>query len=250
MTGPAALHPTRLIRWSRGAMRVAFLSDIHANFTALVAALASAERRGCDRVVVVGDVVGGGPHPVEVIRLLARRRIPAVAGNLDRKVLAVGGDAGRLEELAARGRKRAVHAWTALQLGPTERAWLGALPAELELDCAGQRVLVVHGSPLGDEDYVFPSVTAPAMRAKLAGRRPAVLVCGHSHVPFTRVVAGVRVVNCGSVGRPVDGDPRGAYAILDCRAEVAPRARIVRFPYAAEQVERDLASRGVPRAVP
>jgi putative phosphoesterase len=230
--------------------RVALLSDVHANFTALVAALASAERRGCERVVVAGDVVGGGPHPVEVIRLLARRRIPALAGNLDRKVLAVGDDAGRLEELVARGRKRAVNAWTALQLGPAERAWLSALPAELELECAGQQVLVVHGSPLGDEDYVFASITAPALRAKLAGRRPAVLVCGHSHVPFTRTVAGVRVVNCGSVGRPVDGDPRGSYAILDCRADGAPRARIVRFAYATGQVERDLAARGVPQAAP
>jgi putative phosphoesterase len=226
------------------------LSDIHANFTALVAALASAERRGCERVVVAGDVVGGGPHPVEVIRMLARRRIPALAGNLDRKVLAVGGDAARLEELAARGRKRAVQAWTALQLGPAERDWLAALPAELELECAGHAVLVVHGSPLGDEDYVFPSITARALRDKLGGRRPEVLVCGHSHVPFVRTVAGVRVVNCGSVGRPVDGDPRGSYAILDCRAGAAPRARIVRFPYAAEQVEHDLTSRGVPRVAP
>ena len=250
MTARAPQGSTRRLRWGGTARRVALLSDIHANFTALVAALASAERRGCERVVVAGDVVGGGPHPVEVIRLLARRRIPAITGNLDRKVLAAGDDAGRLEELAARGRKRAVHAWTALQLGSAERAWLAALPAEIELECAGQQVLVVHGSPLGDEDYVFPSVTGRALRDKLGGRRPAVLVCGHSHVPFTRVIAGVRVVNCGSVGRPVDGDPRGAYAILDCREDAAPRARIVRFSYAVEQVERDLASRGVPRAAP
>lgn len=245
----SAAAPQR-VRWGGAAKRVAFLSDIHANFTALAAALSSAERRGCERFVVAGDVVGGGPHPVEVIRLLTRRRIPALAGNLDRKVLAVGDDTGRLEELAARGRKRAVHAWTALQLGSAERAWLGALPAQLELDCAGQQILIVHGSPLGDEDYVFPSVTARALRDKLGDRRPAVLVCGHSHIPFRRVIAGVLVVNCGSVGRPVDGDPRGAYAILDCRTDAAPRARIVRFSYAAEQVERDLASRGVPRAAP
>jgi len=233
-----------------GATRVACLSDVHANFTALAAALASAERHGCDRVVVAGDVVGGGPHPVEVIRLLARRRVPAVSGNLDRKVLASGEDGARLEELAARGRKRALHAWTALQLGPAERAWLAALPSELELDCAGHRVLVVHGSPLGDEDYVFPSITAPALRAKLGGRRPAVLVCGHSHVPFTRSVAGVRVVNCGSVGRPVDGDPRGSFAIVDCRPGEAPRARVVRVAFDAGQVERDLRNRGVPQPDP
>lgn len=250
MTGAAPRGPTRRVRWGGAATRVAFLSDIHANFTALVAALASAARRGCERVVVAGDVVGGGPHPVEVIRLLARRRIPAVSGNLDRKVLSIGDDAARLEEVAARGRKRAVNAWTALQLGPAERAWLSALPAELELECAGHSVLVVHGSPLGDDDYVFPSITAPALRGKLGGRHPAVLVCGHSHVPFTRSLAGVRVVNCGSVGRPVDGDPRGSYAILDCRVGAPPRARIVRFPYAAEQVERDLRTRGVPATAP
>ena len=70
-------------------MKVAFLSDIHANFPALCAALAAAERAHAETIVVAGDMVGGGPHPVEVVRLLAQRRVPAIAGNLERELLSL-----------------------------------------------------------------------------------------------------------------------------------------------------------------
>ena len=70
-------------------MRVAFLSDIHANFPALCRALEWAQRNRADRVVCAGDIVGHGPHPTEVIRLLVEQNVEAILGNVDRKVLAL-----------------------------------------------------------------------------------------------------------------------------------------------------------------
>lgn len=230
-------------------MRVAFLADVHANFPALCAALAAAERLGATAAVVAGDLVGSGPHPVEVVRLLMQRGVRAVRGNVERKVLALTGGGRKLSRLL--DRPKAGHlAWTAMQLGPAEREWLAALPERLDLSLGGVAVRVVHGSARSDLEYVFPSVTAHALPALAGAPRPQVLVCGHSHIPFTRSLAGVRVVNCGSVGRPVDGDARGALALVDLAAPAPVRARIVRFSYPVEETARDLTARGVPGAVP
>jgi len=212
-------------------MRVAILSDLHANLPAFEAALADLERRGAKVVLVAGDVVGDGPHPSEVVALLRQRAIPTIRGNVERKVL----EAASLTEaeLALRtGRKKQADLLsTARHLGREDLDWLRALPASLDLRLAGSRLLLVHGSPLADTDYVYPSLTARALAAKLGTDRPDVLACGHSHIPFTRRIAGVAVVNAGSVGRSIDGDPRGAYALLDLDSGALPRARIVRFPY-------------------
>lgn len=223
-------------------MKAVFLSDVHANFPALWRALQAARRRGAERVVCAGDLVGFGPHPVEVLRLLQERKVLCIRGNVERKVLEL------LEESPRRLRKLLDKknlgplAWTALQLGEGEQAFLRGLPERLELDLEGVHVLVVHGSPRKDTEYLYPSLTEPALKARLGAERPDLLVCGHSHIPFARRVGGVLVVNCGSAGKPVDGDPRGSFAAADLRKGEA-RVRIVRFAYPVERVVRDLRER-------
>jgi putative phosphoesterase len=224
-------------------MRVAFLSDIHGNFPALCRALELARRNRADRVVCAGDIVGHGPHPTEVVRLLVEQRIEAIMGNVDRKVLRLLQTPRKLKKRLEK-KAHAPAAWAALALGEPERAWLGGLPKELRFNAGGADVWVVHGSPLSDTDYIYPSITAQGLSTKLGEARPHVLVCGHSHVPFTKKVAGVRVVNCGSVGRPYDGDPRGGLALCDFPGEAKVRCRIVRFAYSVESVIVDLQARG------
>lgn len=233
-------------------MTIAFLSDIHGNLPALQSALEVARRAGAERLVVAGDLVGEGPHPVEVVRELRERGAEAIRGNVDRKVLKLGADAGKLERrLHRKGRQRRNQAWAALQLAhaPEERGWLADLPDQLNLEIGGRQVLVVHGSPWSDTDYVYPSLTPDGLRAKLeplGGWRPAVLVCGHSHIPFAREVDGTVVLNCGSVGRPADGDPRGSLAILEVDGAAALRGGIARFHYDVEETAAALRERRVP----
>lgn len=236
-------------------MRIAFVSDIHANLPALLAALEVVDRAGAERVVVAGDVVGDGPHPVEVIAQLVERSAMAIRGNVDRKVLELGTKRGRLKKRLERGgAQKRNRAWTALQLldAPEERAWLSELPAECSLDVEGRSALVVHGSPQSDTDYLYPSLTPPGLRTKLEGRdeRPSLLVSGHSHIPFVREVDGVVVVNCGSVGRPADGDRRGSLALVEVHPGSGVRAEIVRFPFSVEAVAEAIAARGVPGVDP
>jgi putative phosphoesterase len=231
-------------------MRIAFLSDIHANFPALCRALDWAQRNRADRVICAGDLVGDGPHPTEVIRLVVEQKIEAILGNADRKVLALLQAPKKLERRLKK-KAHAASAWTALAMGNSERAWLAGLPSEMRFTVEGAPVWVVHGSPVSDTDYIFPSLTPSALAAKLGADRPAVLVCGHSHIPFTRTIAGVRVVNCGSVGRPVDGDPRGAVALCEFFGDGRLRCRIIRLGYPVDAVIADLEARRVrgPRPV-
>jgi putative phosphoesterase len=224
-------------------VRVVFLSDIHANFPALCRALEWAQRNRADRVVCAGDCVGHGPHPTEVVRLLMEQKIEAILGNVDRKVLDLLRTPKKLKKRLEK-KAHAPAAWTALALGDAERAWLAGLPRELRFSVGGADAWVVHGSPLSDTDYILPSITQKALTAKLGESRPHVLVCGHSHIPFARRVAGVRVVNCGSVGRPVDGDPRGALALCDFPGNDRVTCRIVRFAYPLDPLIADLQARG------
>ena len=224
-------------------MRIVFLSDIHGNFPALCRALELARRNRADRVVCAGDIVGHGPHPTEVVRLLVEQEIEAILGNVDRKVLGLLQAPKKLKKRLEK-KTHAPAAWTALALGEAERAWLEGLPKQLRFSAAGADVWVVHGSPLSDTDYIFPSITARALAAKLGEERPRVLVCGHTHIPFTKRIGGMRVINCGSVGRPYDGDPRGALALGDFLGRGQVHCRIVRFAYPVESVITDIRARG------
>lgn len=217
-------------------MRVACLSDIHANAPALEACLDHARDRGAERFLVAGDLVGKGPFPGDVLDRLAQLDAVTVRGNVDRRVLTVDPD---LEAGMPR--------WTAAQLSDDQRAYLEALPAEATLELAGHGVLLVHGSPLGDTDFVFPSITEQALAKKLGDETPRILVCGHSHLPFHEELDGVNVVNAGTVGLPYDGDPRPSYVMLDVEPG-SVEAAVHRFRYDIEAVVERIEAEGTPGA--
>lgn len=233
--------------------RVVFLSDVHGNAPALRAAMEEADRLGAGTVVAAGDYVGDGPHPCAVVRMLRSTGVACIRGNVDRKVLQLAGKKRKklLKRLGKARRARLNRVWTALELRDAEEGeleWLESLPAERRMAVAGTDLLVVHGSPLCDNDRIFSSLTPRALASKLSpveGSRPEVLVCGHTHAPFAAMVDGVLVINCGSAGRPADGDPRGSLA-LAVLGDSPPRAEIVRFDYPVEAVAADLEELEVP----
>jgi putative phosphoesterase len=209
---------------------IAFLSDIHANLPALEAAVADAKARGAKQIVSAGDLTGYGPFPSEVCRFLRSRRIPAILGNYDRKVI----DVAKQGPSAAAGmkeKKRKILLWTVAHLDDQSLRYLAGLPERLTLRLDGRNFFVFHGSPVSMEDAIYPSITRRGLEAKLGDARPDVLVCGHTHIPFVKRIGGTLIVNCGSAGHPVDGDPRPAYALVRTERVAAPRGRIVRFEY-------------------
>jgi putative phosphoesterase len=229
-------------------MLIACLSDIHANLPALEAAVADARTRGATAILCAGDVVGYGPFPNEVCSFLEQSDIVSIAGNYDLKVLAAISNGDQAGVTLAK-KKRELLSWTAKHLKKAARAFLEALPERLEQSLPENRsLLMVHGSPLSNDDDILPSITAQAIKIKLGQLNPDVLICGHTHIPFVKKIGGTLVINCGSAGLPVDGDPRPSYALLSIDDGLIS-ARIVRFEYDVNQVVKALKATSLPEGI-
>lgn len=182
-------------------MRVAVLADIHGNLPALEAVLAEVEAAAPDLVVVCGDVASG-PLPAESIELL--RSLPTarlVRGNADREL--VSAFDGRLS-----------NDWCATQISADQRDFLASFAETVSIDVDGLgRALFCHGSPRSDEEMMTSETSDERLKELTAGVDAALVVCGHTHMPFDRMVSGVRVINPGSVGMPF-GEPGAHWALL------------------------------------
>ena len=230
-------------------MLIAFLSDIHGNLPALEAAYADARRNGASRVICAGDLTGYGPFPDEVCRFIQNHNIPAILGNYDRKVIEVT-KRGLSAAQGMKGKKQKILLWTVNHLGKQRRRYLAGLPEHLSYGLpGGLRLLVVHGSPSSPEDAIYPSITTPGLKGKLAGRHPDVLVCGHTHIPFVKRVGEILVINCGSAGHPVDGDPRPAYLLVRITKGDPPQGRIRRFEYDRDRIISALEKTSMPKGL-
>jgi len=234
---------------------IVVIADVHANFDALRAVLAEPEVADASRVLLLGDIVGYGPDPDEVVALLAADdRVEALKGNHDLTV--------EQPELAATYTPEAQWSaqWTRDRLSDPARDWLAALPLEL----TGDDWLAVHGAPADPSrlnGYVY-RMTADDNLARLELDGVDVCFHGNTHVqgvwrrprrglpaafengPVIEFVQKASALVCpGSVGQPRDGVPGAAYAIY------RPRARAVelrRVAYDAEPVAERMRASGFP----
>jgi diadenosine tetraphosphatase ApaH/serine/threonine PP2A family protein phosphatase len=229
-------------------MRIAVLSDIHANLVALDAVLA--HLGSVDAVWHLGDVVGYGPEPDGVVERLAGIGAVGVRGNHD--AAAVGGPEIEWFNPDA----RAAMEWTKRTIAEPTRAWLADLPERRTED----GTTLVHGSlrePLWE--YI---TSVPVARANLAVLPTPLGLHGHTHLPIVWVdddgavetispsngstfgYGGRRaLLNPGSVGQPRDGDPTSSYLVLDTSAE---RAEWHRVPYDIQVVQAAMRSQSLP----
>jgi len=177
---------------------LAVLYDIHGNLPALEAVLADARSAGVEGFVLGGDYCAGGLWPRETLQLLqALPEASWLRGNTERELLGEDDLAG------------GAFTWTREALGRRQLEWLHALPEHVSF--GGE--LFCHGSPLSDE-VTFGLEPGPDDERLLAGERRRLIVFGHSHAQFRRPgPAETRLVNPGSVGLPMDGDRRAAWAL-------------------------------------
>jgi predicted phosphodiesterase len=179
------------------------LYDIHGNVPALEAVLADAEAVGVDRWLLGGDYGTPSPWPLQTLDLL--RELPNatwIRGNGERWLFEPPHDRSEVME---------VYDLFHGQISDADAKWLYSLPAGLELD----GILYVHGSPLSDVDSFAPQPQEDEERL-LAGVHDKTVVFGHSHQQFRRPgPANTYLLNPGSVGMPLDGDVRAAWATRD-----------------------------------
>lgn len=227
-------------------MKLAVFSDIHGNVHGLEAVLKDIEARGADVVWCGGDLVGYGANPGEVVEAIRRRGIPTVMGNYDDGVgyfrVACGCDYP--DEAAMERGLRSV-AWTKAHTTDDHKAFLRNLPYRLEREFDGHRVVLVHASPARLNEYLYEDVPDEVFRAHLAATGADVLVFGHTHVPFHKVLEGRHLVNCGSAGKPKHGNPNATYALLTLTpGHVA--VDIIEVPYDFEAAARAIEATDLP----
>ena len=198
-------------------MIVALIGDIHANLPALEAVLAHASSRGVQAIWNIGDFVGYGPFPDEVVERVRQEGATSIIGNYDLKVLRFPEKRAKWSR-SKKPQKFFAFQWAYEHLSLDNRAYLRSLPEQLRFEAAGYRVLLTHGSPDSNEEPLTPETPAERLRELASSAadelgRPDLIVCGHSHREFARQVEGIWFVNTGSDGRPDDGDPRACYAV-------------------------------------
>jgi predicted phosphodiesterase len=178
---------------------VAVLSDIHGVLPALEAVLAEPAVQDADRIVLTGDIAAG-PQPVPVLDRLVGlgERVTWVRGNADRELVQLA--RGETDDVGD-----PIAPWAARQLGADHVDWLDRLPYPVTLDVAGfGDVMFCHATPRDDEEVVVVDSRLERWTEILAGLSEQVMtvVCGHTHMPFTRLAHGRLIVNPGSVGMP------------------------------------------------
>lgn len=198
---------------------VALLADIHGNAAALEAVIGEPRVRGCDQVVMLGDLVLGGPRPEECLDRMTSLGALGVLGNADLKVLA--GDDPEAE-------------WTRTRLTSEGLALLARLPFGHRIcvphTLATSDLLITHSSPRSPFDLLVPESLVPTfgtkpatqeatLRDQFRGVQAGLFVFGHIHYASARAVDGLEIASIGSVGFPFDGDHRAAYAVASWQGE-------------------------------
>lgn len=197
-------------------MRIALIADIHANLQAFAAVTADAGSRKAEMIWNAGDFLGYGPNPEEVVQWNKKACILSILGNYDHKVLKLR-QTGELKTKSSL--KRFAFQWTLDQLSKDSRQYLRSLPESIRIQYAGWKILLVHGSPSSREEPLTTDTTEERLIELEQAAQVDIILCGHSHVPFSRKVNNTWFINPGSVGRQDDGDYRASYALLELAPE-------------------------------
>lgn len=187
-------------------MKVAIISDIHGNFPALEAVITAIEKEEIDKIFCLGDLVGYGGKPQEVIDVIREMNIPCILGNHDEAAVGLG-DVSHFNQLA----RQAIE-WTMSVLTAESIKFLKATKRTIVFG----NILFTHSSPHEPKAWHYMFREYEARRA-FEVLKQDICFYGHTHVPveFTDSESGRRIINVGSVGQPRDKDPRACWGFYD-----------------------------------
>ncbi|MEO1127936.1 MAG: metallophosphoesterase family protein [Cyanobacteria bacterium J06639_16] len=218
-------------------MNIAVLSCIHGNLEALEAVLRDIDQQPVDQIYCLGDLVGYGPYPNEVVIRICELAIPTCQGCWDEDIVdGLNACDCSYPSLLAETRGRLAHEWTNQQVTSETRTFLASLPMILQQD----NLCFVHGSPHSQHEYLLPDTSAFIALERVLATGADTLFCGHTHVPYVRNLENShltlkvafppthppthsatplsslkRIINAGSVGEPRHGRPNATYVRYD-----------------------------------
>ncbi len=199
-------------------MRIAIISDVHGNLTALEAVLADIDPETVDALICLGDLAFKGPQPAECIRRIRELGIPCLHGNTDVALVMAAGRKPRRPLPAGFSLPDPLPpslAWPLAQLSDADVEYLAGLPFSHRLEADGQTVLFVHASPQDAMTGIAPTMGPDEIRPLLREEQADWIIAGHVHQAYAFRFEGRWLANPGAVGFSLDGDGRAAYAVLD-----------------------------------
>ena len=187
-------------------MRIAIFSDIHGNLPALEAVLRDIEGLGgVDAILVAGDLAFGGPHAAECVDRVRGGGFVVIRGNTDEWIVQGSARMPMATPLVQ---------WTRERLSEEHIRYLEGLPFSHRLPAGGSDLVLVHATPWDIEASLLPDAPEEEARRAVDAASCRVLVYGHIHRAYQRTVGDRLLVNVGSVGFPMDGDPRASYGVF------------------------------------
>ena len=229
--------------------RLAVLSDVHGNATALEAVRKALKKEKPDAVIVAGDLVMNGPEPsaaIDALRAMDSDGATIVQGNTD--VAVADFDYAAAFPWFTDGvpdAHRAAAEWAHDELGDERLGWLRRLASERRLMLDDTMVLACHASP-GSQTQGFDSQLDPSVVLELISRTDArVICCGHTHLPDVRDLGWKLIVNDGSAGWIFDGDPTASWALIEIDGATV-NAEIRRTEFDTMTVSNAISARGLP----
>lgn len=216
--------------------KIALISDIHSNIEALNSVLKDISNRKIESqdIYCLGDLVGYGPRPNEVIETIRNNNIQSILGNYDEAVGFFLPTCGcSIESESDKIKTQNSLRWTVHNTTDINKSYLRDFEEQLVLEIEGYSLLMTHGSPLSINDYMYESDLEK--QGEIADNLDEdIILFGHTHCPYFKNVDDKLFVNPGSVGRPKDGDNRACYGILEFAGAV--NVQFIRVPYDAEKV--------------
>lgn len=238
-------------------MKIALLSDIHANLPALEACFKSIEEQKPDAIYCLGDLVGYNIWPNEVVNEIRKRGIPTIAGNYDQGIGLMSDECGcAYKTEPEKDMGKISIGFTNEIMKDEERKYLRTLPSHINLEFQlyhdKLNLLLVHGSPRKINEYLFEDREEKSTIRILEQANADILCFGHTHKPYHRIFnTGTEgkdhfrhAINIGSVGKPKDGDPRGGYVILTINDNTSVtnkdsiQVEFIRFEYDVEKAAK------------
>jgi putative phosphoesterase len=218
-------------------VKIGVMSDVHANLQAIERIFEDAEGRGTEIFLNAGDSIGFGPYPNEVIEMLCEKNVLSILGNYDLEVME--------SKAKAKGEKKIAFEFAKKELAKSCEYYLRSLPYELRLEVAGKKLFVTHGSPQSIDEHIYHDTPVERLKTLADAAKADVIIVGHSHDQFMREANGFCFVNPGSAGRPGDGNPQTAYAILSFNPF---NVELIRLDYDVTAAADALRKKGLPES--
>ncbi|MFZ4929102.1 metallophosphoesterase family protein [Chryseobacterium sp. Mn2064] len=231
-------------------IKIAIISDIHANIIALEEVLKDIEQREITQIYCLGDLVDFAPWGNETIHFIRKTGIPCLMGNHDQRIAFNQPitPLGHHNKLETRNRIKAIM-HSKKNITEDNKNWLKSLPYNMELTFKTgdieKKILLVHASLNSNDEYVYENDQKKEIIEQLNKREIDILVMGHTHHSYILEVDFKLIVNCGSVGRSKELDHQATYTILTVQ-EYSTSAEIIKLDYDTTQVAKAIYSSEIP----